>query len=1498
MSYPVHTLQPSSSSLSLPLQSTFSSNLDPITTSSNLASVPIIAHDFTLTALSSPSTSVIPRFSSCYVASATIQTLSLACVPDQHTRRCLSLPLSVSGERQAWLATCLQVPGSSINVMHRVMWDSGAAINVLSESIYITLGSPSVTPCHDMSVRAVTGNSQRIIGIVRLEVHLCACSHFLADFHVTNVPDTVLISFPQLRALDATIGNILRVPWSSLTRTPNSEKPSDIELAAIPYSSSSSSALLAESKSSSNLATNSLYSVSTTSSSASLAESKSSSNLATNSLCSVSTTSICSSAGSNSNTASSMTSSPMLTAVSTSSICSSACSNLNTASSMTSSSTLTAAAAAPAFTSKDGLTVVRNVDSIRIPPRCEVWIKVQVPAGLLEFNPFTLTSGLYIAKGLFHNGTIEYAESPPTAVPPAKPICTGYVLVMNPTYQYQHLSPQQKIGFVTFLSTEHVVDTVNLCTDHTGSVANHVGLLDINDEDSELVPNPNGADHTSTLSLHDAILKASQKPHLTDEQRKALHHLLFNPKYSHLFSDGSTFPRPSKLAPVEFPTTDDTPVTAKPYRINPELQITMREQLTRMQAQGVVQAHISSPYASPVLLVKKKSGEYRFCVDYRQLNTKLRNDVYPLPVINDVTDALGGATIFTHLDLASGYWQIPIAEKDRHKTAFILPNGLYQFTVLPFGISTAPSIFQRAMDFVLSGLKYEKCLVYIDDIIIYSKDFEQHMKDIEMVLDRLNSFDMTVKITKCDFAAPSLEFLGHELDKDGIRPSTSHVKDIMNWPRPTTVAEVQKFLGLAGYFRKFVKDFSAIAAPLHTLTHGGRPNDVVAWEDEHEQAFRKLRTTLISSPILQYPHFNTPFVVCTDASDIAAGATLEQADSTGLRHVVAYYSERFNEAERRYATCERECLALVKAILHWQHYLSYKPFRVITDHKPLVGTFTPSNKMGENRLTRWKRSLQPFTFTIEYRAGRDNAAPDALSRHPIHFLEKSTEPIAAMEWVNAVTAPPSVESWKELEHKGDTAEMSKWLKEIVELQRKDKELKAVFAYLEEGRVPLNSLLHEKTMQIAMLCKLHNKLLFLRTPSMVDPNKMDKLRLVIPRGYRNAMLKMAHASHLGVKPTYDNLARRFWWKGMWRDVNIYCMNCRACQVSKKPHLKPAGAPGHSSGIAGPMEHIGIDIVGPLKMTKRGNQYFFSFTDYFTGWIEVYPTSTNDTKATASCLSKWIREHGAPIKITTDRGANFITETIHELCELWHISHELTSSYRPESDGRSERSNQIIENAMRAMLEDHPDTEWDDLEDEICFLLHTSLLANGVPSVVLTGFQQRGFLEAELEAVVNKRDYTKLLDTDWIHKHASNLFKARQALQKVMSDRQKKYMDNYNKKRREVHYKNGDLVWMHAMVDDQYGKLGPRMLGPFRVVSASSSTYHLEDLRGKKWAHPIHVSHLQACNLNMPDFDSPDYDTLADDDSPDESSSSSSSTSSSSTTSSSSPFSSFYHHFFFS
>ena len=250
---------------------------------------------------------------------------------------------------------------------------------------------------------------------------------------------------------------------------------------------------------------------------------------------------------------------------------------------------------------------------------------------------------------------------------------------------------------------------------------------------------------------------------------------------------------PSKLSPAELPMNDSTLVTSKPYRVNPELSITIREQLAQMVAQNVVQAHISSPYASPVLLVKKKTGDWRFCVDYMLLNAKLRNDVYPLPVINDVTDALNGATNCWHLDLASGDLQIPIAEKDRHKRAFILPNGLYQFSVLPFRISTAPLIFQRATDFVLSGLKFEKCLVYLDDIIIYSKTFSQHLKDIEVVLDRLNSFDMTVKITKCEFAASSLEFLGHELDSEGICPSASHVKDIRNWPRPETVSDVKSF---------------------------------------------------------------------------------------------------------------------------------------------------------------------------------------------------------------------------------------------------------------------------------------------------------------------------------------------------------------------------------------------------------------------------------------------------------------------------------------------------------------------------------------------------------------------------------------------------------------------------------------------------------------------------------------------------------------------------------
>ena len=740
--------------------------------------------------------------------------------------------MSLAGERQAWLAACgLQVPGSKARVLHRVMWDTGASINVVSDKIYRGLGSPNLSICQGTSVRTVTGTTQTVLGIVTLEVHVCACAHFLADFHVVDVPDTVLISFPQIRKLSATIGNIVRIPWKSILPTLALAAP--VCDAVVTSASPSSGACVTQSP----VCGPPLLATATRSSpscdrlsaaSAALFLPRSS---GTSSDRDVTYSSRQFESIPNSELTSGTAPAGSLPAAS-SIAATMPIDQSNTVHSRSSPDVLTIAATPPISPISSEQFDVRNLELVKMPPRCERWIHADVPTGYQEFHPLTFASGLYLAKGVFDNGTTIYAESPPTRDERQMntPRCSAYVLAMNPSYRPVQLCPYQRIGFVTPLTDEYTVAATDLFEfNEQMHVCQPIALLDVSDEDSELVPQATAKavspPKTLSKTLHDAIIAISEKSKLTLNQTKQLQDVLLKTKYLQLFSDGSTFPRPSKLSPAELPMNDSTPVTSKPYRVNPELSITIRDQLAQMVDQNVVQAHISSPYASPVLLVKKKTGDWRFCVDYRLLNAKLRNDVYPLPVINDVTDALNGATIFSHLDLASGYWQIPIAEKDRHKTAFILPNGLYQFSVLPFGISTAPSIFQRAMDFVLSGLKFEKCLVYLDDIIIYSKTFSQHLKDIEVVLDRLNSFDMTVKITKCEFAASSLEFLGHELDSEGIRPSASHVKDIRNWPRPETVSDVQKFLGLTGYFRKFVKNYSAIASDLHALTHGTRPVD-------------------------------------------------------------------------------------------------------------------------------------------------------------------------------------------------------------------------------------------------------------------------------------------------------------------------------------------------------------------------------------------------------------------------------------------------------------------------------------------------------------------------------------------------------------------------------------------------------------------------------------------------------------------------------------------------
>jgi hypothetical protein len=382
-----------------------------------------------------------------------------------------------------------------------------------------------------------------------------------------------------------------------------------------------------------------------------------------------------------------------------------------------------------------------------------------------------------------------------------------------------------------------------------------------------------------------------------------------------------------------------------------------------------------SAWASPVVLVRKKNGKMRFCVDYRQLNQVTKKDSYPIPRIDDMLDALGSSTWFTSLDLVSGYWQVEVNPNDRDKTAFITQFGTYQFVVMPFGLCNAPATFQRLMDEILEEILWQFVVVYLDDLNIYSKTFEQHLEHLKHVFERLRKAGLKLNPEKCFFIKKELSFLGYVISSEGIHTDPTKIDKVRDFPIPKNVTQLRGFLGLASYYRRFIKDFSKIANPLNKLL---RKHATYQWTPEQQEAFEQLKQHLIQAPILIYPNFEKEFILLTDASTIGLGAILAQKDTEGNERVIAYASRSLSKPEKNYSATELECLAVVWAVGHFHAYLHGKRFTLVTDHSALCYLFNSATPTG--RLARWVMKLQPYEFKIIHRAGRKHSNVDSLSR--------------------------------------------------------------------------------------------------------------------------------------------------------------------------------------------------------------------------------------------------------------------------------------------------------------------------------------------------------------------------------------------------------------------------------------------------------------------------------------------------------------------------------------
>ena len=433
-----------------------------------------------------------------------------------------------------------------------------------------------------------------------------------------------------------------------------------------------------------------------------------------------------------------------------------------------------------------------------------------------------------------------------------------------------------------------------------------------------------------------------------------------------------TTPGVTQAATHFIPTTGN-PVRVPPRRVPAHYREEVEEQISAMLEQGIIEES-SSPWMAPAVFVPKKTGGVRICVDYRELNKKTAKDSYPLPLPDEVQDRLAGSTVFSTLDLRSGYWQVPVNPADQEKTAFC-PGpgmGLYQFKRMPFGLTGAPSSFQRLMDKLMRDLPY--VTTYIDDILVHSVDEKTHAKHLTEVFKRLADAGLTLRGKKCHIGMATVAYLGHIFSGVGMAPDPKKVAAVQKWPTPANSTEVRQFLGLASYYRRYISHFSDIAAPLHGLTQKGAP---FIWDQKCTDAFTNLKALLTQLPVLSFPRFDREapqFSLQTDASAFGLGAVLEQDG-----HVIAYTSRSLSAPERQYSVIQRECLAAVYALKQFRHYLLGRPFVLHTDHAPLQ--WLSAQKM-EGMLCRWALAMQEYDFKIVYRKGTLNLNADALSRLP------------------------------------------------------------------------------------------------------------------------------------------------------------------------------------------------------------------------------------------------------------------------------------------------------------------------------------------------------------------------------------------------------------------------------------------------------------------------------------------------------------------------------------
>ena len=1070
------------------------------------------------------------------------------------------------------------------------------------------------------------------------------------------------------------------------------------------------------------------------------------------------------------------------------------------------------------------------------------------------------------------------------------PLCDGFDIILGEDWCTQHkaqlnfaamqltftcngvttslqrkLVPSTKFGHVTLISPSQMAKELKSDLRHRQKAAKRGGKAD-----TAFAPLLVVVKQPTTDQGTDPISNAT---HLTAAEQQQLRAVV--EKFGDVFQDKVDSLPPDRDIPEVIPLEPGAkPVYQRPRRYSRLENMAIEQTVKEALAAGLIQ-HSQSAFASPVVLVPKKDGTLRMCVDYRALNKITTKNRHALPRVEDLFDRLNGAGFFTTMDLASGYNQVKLPFADIAKTAFTTPTGHYEYLVMPFGLCNAPAAFQALMNKIFRDQLNKTVLIYLDDILVFSRTFPEHLQHLRLVLSRLRQHQLRVKLSKCSFAQQELSFLGHIVTKDGIKADPEKVQQVAAWPQPTNVHEIQSFLGLAGYFKKFIPGYASLAAPMHDLTQKGKP---FVWTDEHTRSFTGIKQRLTTAPLLRIPdpESDEPFTLMTDASLYGTGAVLLQGGKP-----CAYDSKKFIPAERNYSTTEQEGLAVIRAVKKWRPYLegAKHKFIILTDHAALRWLFSTKDTPNR-RVMRWITELQGYDFDIRHLPGKVNIA-DPLSRKPdllavllhrncaitrtstrtqadpvttgstVQPLRQKRKHTNSRTWPeDAMTVRADAHKWYNVntgQVEYNFADPSKAAPPAQPANTSTSVAIETFASPFMQRVFraqqldtwLQSATAKSTLQLVDGCStkvtVHPQLQNMHSVALYIPDS-DALREHCMRECHDS----THAGHGGTEKSVKLLLRHYWWPTAAQDMTTHVRTCDSCQRMKARTTQPGGLLQPLQIPADRWHTICMDFITSLPVTDTGHDGILVVSDKLTKWLILIPVNMSVTSTQVADLldTHVFCQHGIPKHIVCDRDPRFTSNVFRDWAASYDIQLHLSSGYHPQTNGQSERFNRVIEDTLRHYVSPTL-TDWN---------RHLPRVAHAMNNSYHSSIQNTPFF-------LNKGDHPP----HPMRLHGSGSFpandvfaervrlislRAKQCM-RAASDRQAAY---YNQRHKARTFQEGDKVLLSSKNFTFKGphtkKLMPRYIGPYTVLKKLSEQAYKLELPPYMTVHDVfHVSLLE-------------------------------------------------------